>query len=82
MGYALPNVIKIGLWDVGVCAIFMRLETIKHWLHSGQVAMVGCHKHRLKKKKKKKISFYCVLQWGICGYQVGILTGWQHSKNK
>jgi len=50
MEYALPKVIKIGLWDVGVCTIFIRLETIKQWLHSGQVAMVGCHKHRLKKK--------------------------------
>jgi hypothetical protein len=52
MGYALPNVIKIGLWDVGVCTIFIRLETIKQWLHSGQFAMVGCHKKRQKKKNQ------------------------------
>jgi len=24
MGYALPNVIVLGLWDVGVCTIFIR----------------------------------------------------------
>jgi uncharacterized membrane protein (Fun14 family) len=29
MGYALPNVIKISLWDVGVCTIFIRLETVE-----------------------------------------------------
>jgi len=51
MGYVLPNVIRIGLWDVVVCAIFIRLETIKQWLHSGQVAVVGCRKHRLKKNQ-------------------------------